>query len=156
MTIKTILIASALATATALTSGCASSQREDVYRRDQARSSQVVERGVVQSVRGVQIEGTKSGIGSAAGGIAGGIAGSGVGDGRGAGVASVIGAVIGGIAGAATEEVATRKDGVEIIVDLDDGRSLAIVQEYQDETQFRPGDRVRVISGRFGEARVTK
>jgi outer membrane lipoprotein SlyB len=97
----------------------------------------------VESVRQVLLEGTKTPIGTVAGGAIGGIAGGSVGGGRGSAITSVIGAVAGGIAGSAIEELATRKDALEITIKLDSGALIAIVQEA-DET-FQPGDRVRII-----------
>jgi outer membrane lipoprotein SlyB len=116
-----------------------------VYSRDQARREQSVRTGVVESVREVRIEGTRSGVGATAGAVIGGIAGSGVGHGRGAQVGSVVGAVAGGVAGQAGEQLATGKTGVEITVRLDSGQLIAVVQEA--DVAFRPGERVRVLRG---------
>lgn len=100
------------------------------------------------------MEGTKSGVGSVAGAAVGGIAGSTFGGGKGAAVAAVIGAVAGGLAGAAVEEGATRKMALEITVRQDNGQIIAIVQEG-DPSEFRPGDRVRILSN-YGESRITR
>jgi outer membrane lipoprotein SlyB len=108
---------------------------------------------VVESVRAVKIEGTKSVVGPAAGAVVGGVAGSTVGGGRGSVVGATVGAVLGGVGGAAAEEAITRKDGVEITVKLDSGRILAITQAADEE--FRVGDRVRVLTG-GGTTRVTR
>jgi outer membrane lipoprotein SlyB len=83
----------------------------------------------------------------------GGIAGSTVGGGRGASVAAVLGAVAGGLAGSAIEEGATREQGVEVTVRLDNGQYLAVVQEDQGE-HFMPGQRVRILRD-GGTTRVT-
>lgn len=133
-------------------SGCAPSLSGGAYTREQARREQTVRMGVVESVREVQIEGTRSGIGPAAGAVVGGIGGSTIGHGRGAAAAAVVGAVAGGIAGQAIEESVTRRRGLEITVRLDSGNLIAITQEA-DET-FRPGDRVRVLFD-GGVSRVT-
>ena len=98
---------------------------------------------MVESVRTVKLEGTKSPIGAVAGGAIGGIAGGSIGSGRGSAVGAVLGAVVGGIAGAATEEVVTRKDALEITVKLDGGALIAIVQEADEA--FKPGDKVRIV-----------
>ncbi len=126
-----------------LTIACASSNSGNVYKRDDARKVQTVKTGVVESVRTVQLEGTKSPVGTIAGGAVGGIAGSSVGGGRGSAIAAVIGAVVGGLAGSAAEEGLTREDGVEITVKLDGGAMIAIVQEADEE--FKPGDKVRIV-----------
>jgi outer membrane lipoprotein SlyB len=122
---------------------CASSNSGSVYKRDDARKVQTVKTGVVESVRTVKLEGTKTPIGTVAGGAIGGIAGGSIGSGRGSAVGAVLGAVVGGIAGAATEEVVTRKDALEITVKLDGGALIAIVQEADEA--FKPGDKVRIV-----------
>lgn len=124
---------------------CASSNSGSVYKRDDARKVQTVKTGVVESVRTVKLEGTKSPVGTVAGGAVGGIAGSSVGHGRGSAIGAVIGAVAGGIAGSAIEEGVTRKDALEITVKLDGGSMIAIVQEADEE--FHPGDKVRIVEG---------
>ena len=137
-----------------LLGGCASSKSGDVYSRDQARREQTVRLATVESVREVLMEGTKSPVGAVAGAAVGGIAGSTLGGGKGSAVAAVIGAVVGGIAGAAIEEGVTRRMALEITVQTDNGQMFAIVQEG-DPLEFRPGDRVRIISS-YGESRVTR
>ena len=135
-----------------LAAGCASSKSGSAYTRDQTRQEMIVRTGIVESVREVQIEGTKSGVGAAAGAVAGGVGGSNIGGGSGRIVGSVVGAVIGGVAGAAAEEGLTRKTGLEITVRLDNGQLTAVVQEGDEP--FRAGDRVRLLSG-AGGTRVT-
>ena len=138
------LLSIALAAAVAL-AGCAGSQSGSSYSRGQTRGEMNVRLGVVESVRLVMIEGTNSGTGTVAGAVVGGIAGSTIGGGRGSTVASVLGAVVGGIAGQAIEDKNTRKDGLEITVRLEGGKLTAITQEADE--QFRPGDRVRILTG---------
>ncbi len=128
-----------------LLAACASSNSGSVYKRDDARKVQTVKTGVVESVRTVKLEGTKSPVGTVAGGAVGGIAGSSVGHGRGSAIGAVIGAVAGGVAGSAIEEGVTRKDALEITVKLDGGAMIAIVQEADEE--FHPGDKVRIVEG---------
>lgn len=138
--------------ATFILAACASSNSGSVYKREDARKVQTVKTGVVESVRQVKLEGTKSPVGTVAGGAIGGIAGSSVGGGRGSAIAAVIGAVAGGLAGSAAEEVITRKDGIEITVKLDGGGLIAIVQEADEA--FSPGEKVRIVEN--GEtSRVT-
>ena len=135
-----------------LIAACASSNSGSVYSRDEARKVQTVKTGVVESVRQVKLEGTKSPVGTIAGGAVGGIAGSSVGHGKGSAIAAVVGAVAGGLAGSAAEEAITRKDGVEITVKLDGGGLIAIVQEA-DEV-FKAGEKVRILES-GGESRVS-
>lgn len=138
-----------------LLGACASGKSGDVYTRDQVRQVQTYKVGVIESVRDVRIEGTKSQIGSTAGTLIGGIAGSGASQGKTGQVASVIGAVVGGMAGAAAEESYTRENGFEFSITLEDGSHISVVQEksVNDET-FKVGDKVRVIEN-AGVTRVT-
>ena len=135
-----------------LLSGCAGGLGSGDYAREQARGVQEVQMGMVESVREVKLEGTKSGVGTLAGSVVGGVAGSEIGGGKGSIVGSVLGAVAGGVAGAAVEEGTTRQKGVEITVKLDGGRMIAITQAADEE--FKVGDRVRILSG-GGVTRVT-
>lgn len=124
--------------------GCASNLGGGSYQRAEARRVMSVRLGVVESVRPVQLEGTKTPVGALAGAAAGGVAGSTVGRGSGSTVGAVLGAVAGGLAGAAVEEGVTRKPGVEVTVRLDNGQLLAVVQEDEGEN-FLPGERVRLV-----------
>lgn len=147
------IVAATLMTASlALLGGCASGVGGKDYSRDQTRAVQQVQMGIVESVREVNIEGTKTPIGAGAGAVVGGVAGSTVGGGRGSIVGAALGAVLGGLGGAATEEAVTRQKGVEITVRLDSGRMLAITQAADE--QFNVGDRVRILSG-TGATRVS-
>lgn len=132
--------------------GCASGTGGKDYSRDQTRAVQEVQMGVVESVRDVNIEGTKTAIGAGAGAVVGGVAGSTVGKGTGSAIATAVGAVLGGLGGAAVEESTTRSQGVEITVKLDSGRLIAITQTADEA--FYVGDRVRVLSG-GGTTRVS-
>lgn len=142
----------AVAVITGALGACASSNSGNVYSRDEARKAQTVKTGVVESVRSVKLEGTKSPVGTIAGGAIGGIAGSSVGGGKGSAIAAVIGAVAGGLAGSAAEEAVTRKNAYEITVKLDGGGLVAIVQEADE--QFNAGDRVRIVEN-GGTSRVS-
>ena len=139
--------------ATLVLVGCASSRSGDAYSRDQTRHEMTVRMGVVESVRDVAMEGTKSGAGTFAGAAVGGVAGSTMGGGKGHIVGAIVGAVLGGMAGSAIEENATKKNALEITVKLDGGQLIAVVQEMGET--FYPGDRVRVLSG-SGSTRVTR
>ncbi len=133
-------------------SGCPASMSGGAYSRGQAREAQDVRLGYVESVRQVLIEGTKSGVGTVGGAALGGLAGSTIGKGRGQVAGAIGGAVLGGLAGSAIEENATRQPGLEITVQLDNGRMLAVTQAADEP--FYPGDRVRVLIGYDGTTRV--
>lgn len=146
----TVFLSLALAVSLA---GCISSRSGATYSRDDVRHMQEVQVGTVEHVREIVIEGTQSGIGAAAGGAVGGIGGSEVGHGKGSTAGAVVGAVLGGVAGGALEEAVTRKRGYEITVRLDNGRTVAIAQEADEE--FKAGERVRIVTGN-GVSRVAR
>src|SRR5690606_36619792 len=113
---KKRILTSCLLGLTLAVGGRASSQTGDTYSRSEARAPQTVRMGTVESVRLVQIEGTKTNIGTGAGAVIGAVAGSSGGGGRGSIITGVLGAVAGGMASAAAEEGITRNQGVEITV----------------------------------------
>jgi outer membrane lipoprotein SlyB len=139
--------------AVVLLAGCAGGLGSRDYERAQARRVYEVQMGVVENVRAVQLEGTKSAVGAVGGAAVGGIAGSTIGSGKGSAVAAVLGAVAGGVAGAAAEEAVTKQPGLEITLRLDNGRVIAVTQA-DDGEKFNVGDRVRLLES-GGEARVT-
>ena len=135
-----------------LAGGCAYHAGSGDYRGYQVMGEQSVRFGIVESVRDVRINPRETGVGSAGGAVLGGIAGSNVGGGSGQVAGAVGGAILGGIIGHNVEASANERHGLEVTVHLDSGNYIAIVQE-PDEA-FRPGDRVRVLTGR-GTTRVT-
>ncbi len=109
--------------------GCTPGLGGGDYERAEARRVISVRMGIVESVRPVKLEGTKSPVGTLGGAAVGGIAGSTIGQGKGAAIGAVLGAVAGGLAGSAAEEGITRKQGIEVTVKMDNGEMLAVVQE---------------------------
>lgn len=137
--------------------GCAGhSMSGAAYSRGQTQQVMIVKEGTVVSVRPVTIQGTKTGAGTLAGGVLGGALGSGIGRGTGRLVGAVGGAIVGGLAGSATEEAASKQNGIEITVDLDAGGTVAVVQGVDLGVGFSAGDRVRVLTAPDGSARVSK
>ena len=139
-------LAAGLACAVAL-AGCAyPGMGSSDYRRYDARGEQSVRFGIVESIREVNIDPYDSGVGTAAGAVLGGLAGSHAGRGNGEVAGAVAGAILGGIIGQNVEKSANERRGLEITVQLDSGKYIAVVQEADEA--FRTGDRVRVLSGR--------
>ena len=86
--------------------------------------------------------------------MTGGVLGSTIGSGHGRDVATIVGALAGAAIGATIQREAGTKNGFEIVVNLDNGRTLVVVQEA-DVPMF-PGDRVRVLTAPDGTTRVSK
>ena len=126
-----------------LLAGCASDGSHD-YAQSEARAVQPVDYGMVQSVREVKIKGDNAVVGTVTGAALGGLLGNQIGHGGGRAAATVIGAVGGGFAGNAIERKIDEQDGQEIVIRLDSGATIAIVQPGSQS--FATGDRVRVLS----------
>lgn len=132
--------------------GCAYHGGPGHYRGYEVRSEQTVRFGVVEAIREVRIQYGESGVGAASGAMLGSIAGSHAGSGHGHLAGAIGGAILGGLIGQEIERSGNERPGIELTVLLDSGRYIAVIQEADE--MFRPGDRVRVLSGR-GSTRVT-
>lgn len=132
--------------------GCAYHGGPGYYRGYEARGEQTVRFGVVEAIREVRIQYGESGVGAASGAMLGSIAGSHAGSGHGHLAGAIGGAILGGLIGQEIERSGNERHGIELTVLLDSGRYIAVIQEADE--MFRPGDRVRVLSGR-GSTRVT-
>ncbi|NWH05981.1 glycine zipper 2TM domain-containing protein [Desulfobacter latus] len=134
--------------------GCASSS-SNVYTHEQAMQAQTVDTGTVASVKSVIIQASKPPVaGGAIGGVTGGVIGSTIGQGHGRDLATIGGALAGAAVGAAIEHKAGTKNGFEIVVNLDSGRTIVVVQEA--DVPISPGDRVRVLTAPDGTTRISK
>jgi outer membrane lipoprotein SlyB len=150
MKLKSIVFA---AIAAAALGGCAHPIRGGDYFAYEAGREQSVRYGVVDSVRDVRIQARETGVGAATGTMIGAIGGSHIGGGRHGSLAGFLGgAILGGLIGQEVERTNNEQPGQELVVVLDSGRTIAVVQDAEE--RFRAGDRVRVLSGR-GLTRVT-
>ena len=127
--------------------GCAYHAGSADYRGYEVMGEQNVRFGVVETVRDVRIRPGNTGVGSATGAFVGGIAGSHVGGSSGQVVGAIAGTVIGSIIGYNAEQQVNDFAGVEVTVLLDSGRYIAVVQQATAEL-FKPGERVRILTGR--------
>ena len=133
--------------------GCADNLSGDVYSRDEARKTMNVQYGTVDAVRPVVLEGDRNMAGQGSGAIIGGIAGNTVGNGSGKALATAVGAVTGAVVGGMAQEKMTRAQGAEITVHLDNGSSIAVVQQVENLNEFATGQRVRLTQSE-GTTRV--
>jgi len=135
-------------------SACASPSSGRIYSRQEARYAWDVHDGEIVAVDDAVIEGRRTALGRIGGGLIGYQAGRTVGGGSGRAVAGAVGAVAGAVAGQAIEERATSEEAWQFTVDLDSGRTIAVVQAR--DQSFGVGERVRVYMRRDGAARVAK
>ena len=156
MTARNLMLIPAIAAIAAIVviaSGCAHSSSGQSYPRYETRTAYDVEYGEVVGIRVVEIEGDASFIGVWGGAEVGRAIGSTVDDHSTRWVAQALGSVAGAVAGQAIERKITEEDGLEITVLLDSSDTIAVVQAQ--DVQFTPGERVRVLFGSNGSARVS-
>lgn len=129
-----------------LFSSCAQdSLTGNTYSRGEAGQAQSVSKGRITAIRPVKIEGGNT-AGTIVGALAGGALGSNIGSGRAANTAGAIGGgLVGGALGSHAQQSMQSRNGIEITVKLDQGGSVAVVQEVSQNEQFQVGDRVRVL-----------
>ncbi len=114
--------------------------------------------GTVEDMRMVEIDERSTwsqtagvGIGATLGGLAGGQ----FGKGKGKTAMTVVMAAMGGGIGNEVEQIMNTVKGIEFIVMLNDGRTVAVTQAFDsDSSSIQPGDRVRIVEGR--NTRVVK
>ena len=133
-------------------SGC-SLHSGSTYERSEMGSPEYFKKGVILSVREVEIKGTESGVGAAAGATAGGLAGSTLGGNTATRALGALGgAVVGGLVGHATENLITGGTASEFIIQPDKGEPYAIVQVNDQE--LKAGERVLIMDS--GKVRVVR
>ena len=133
-------------------SGC-SLHSGSTYERSEMGSPEYFKKGVILSVREVEIKGTESGVGAAAGATAGGLAGSTLGGNTATRALGALGgAVVGGLVGHATENLITGGTASEFIIQPDKGEPYAIVQVNDQE--LKAGERVLIMDS--GKVRVIR
>jgi outer membrane lipoprotein SlyB len=134
-------------------SGCAHSSSGQSYPRNQTRTPYDVEHGEVVATRVVEIEGDSSYIGDWGGASVGRALGHTLGNGYVSWALMALGGLGGTLAGQAIERKVTEEQGLEITVALDSNKTIAIVQAR--DVQFAVGERVRILYGPDGTARVS-
>jgi outer membrane lipoprotein SlyB len=131
--------------------GCASNSGRS-YTPSEARTAQTVRTGTITHIGQAVIEEDSSLLGPIVGGVAGGVVGSLFGSGAGKVLTTLGGAGAGALAGAATEKTARTDKALEITIELENGQTISVVQV--DDDVFTVGDKVRVVYGAGGKARV--
>ena len=133
--------------------GCVySSQRPDVVDRSVAQRAQSVTFATVVDIDRVVIAGDRE-VGAAAGALIGAAAGQSVSDSEiESGIGGVLGGLVGSAVGSAIGDTATRKAAIELLLELDNGKTISIIQE-ESQYMFAVGQRVKIIKS-SGKSRV--
>lgn len=129
----------------ALSTSCARNISPDTYAAGSVGQVNRAVRGTIISARPVHVSGNNSGLGAGTGAIGGGISGSAIGGNvRANALGALGGAVAGGIAGAVIEEQATKQEGIEYVVQSENGALLTVVQGFP---AFKVSQKVIVLYG---------
>ncbi|EAR55854.1 putative outer membrane lipoprotein Pcp [Photobacterium sp. SKA34] len=152
---KTKILALTVILSTLGLAGCAANPYGNAYNVNDARQMQEVYYGTVVRTQSVTLNGNGNGIGTLAGGAIGGILGSGVGGGTGSEIATIGGALLGGYLGNEAGEQVTKRNGVNLTIKLNSGRTVSIVQQVNPNVMFHNGERVQVNISDDGTSRVT-
>ena len=129
-----------------------SSLRPEVVDRSEAQKMQTVIFATVVSIDQVILAGDGD-TGTLTGAIIGGIAGASVTDSKTESeISGVLGALAGSAVGSKIGDAATRKPAIELLLNLDSGKTVSIIQEEGDYS-FDVNQRVKIIQSK-GKSRV--
>jgi len=126
--------------------------RPDVVERNQAQRMQSVRFGTILSIDEITVSGDRE-TGEMVGAAIGAASGSSISESDiESGIGAIVGGLIGSRVGSEVGNLATRKNAIELLVALDDGKTVSIIQEASDDL-FERGTRVKVITS-AGKTRV--
>ncbi|WP_305465695.1 glycine zipper 2TM domain-containing protein [Photobacterium leiognathi] len=142
---KKFTVASLCLVAALGVSGCAQNPYGNAYDVGEARTVQNVLTGTITKLDAVTMSGGgESTIGTIAGGAVGAILGSKIGGGSGSDIAAIGGGLAGAALGNKAGDAISQRNGVNIVIKLDSGRTIAVVQEVDSNMIFRVGQRVDI------------
>lgn len=134
--------------------GCATTGGKS-YSKDEARTVQSVQFGVIRGIEEVTIEQDPGLLGAGIGGTVGGVIGSTMGAKSGRVLATLGGAAIGAALGAVGEKAIRTEKAHEFLIELENnGGTISVVQAIDDT--FRVGDQVRILRSSGNRARVVR
>lgn len=120
------------------------------YGMTETRRVQQLEVGTIEAMRSVTVDDTSTMsnvMGGGLGGLIGGVLGNKIGNGSGRLVATAVLATVGAVGGTYATNAVMKKQGIEYVVTMDDGRTIAVVQEPDSAYPLSIGDRVRLVYG---------
>ena len=124
----------------------------------QSQTMQRILYGEVVSAERITIRDAPTGRGAQAGSTIGAVAGYALADGRDRWLGALVGGVLGGAAGNSAEKAKKKKPGWELIIRLENGEEVGVQvpMNKKNRALYKPGDRVRMMSGPNGQTKVTK
>ncbi len=140
----------------AMLSGCAREISSNVYSDSHVGEASRTFRGIVVSVREIEVTNAEklqeNTAGILAGGVGGGVVGHQFGKGGGNTAATAAGALLGAVAGAYAEKALSSQTALEYIVELSTGEMRTVVQGK--DAKYAPGQRILLIVGQQGRSRI--
>jgi outer membrane lipoprotein SlyB len=113
---------------------------------------------VISAEQGIVVD-QPTGRGAQTGATVGAVAGYALADRGDRWIGSLLGGALGGAAGHAAEKSAKKKPGWELIIRLDSGEEIGVQvpvkKKDRNKVLYRPGDRVRMMTGPNGKTQVT-
>jgi outer membrane lipoprotein SlyB len=145
---STKTLAAVVLAATAVLSGCATSNQNPGYGQQTGYQNEAASYGTIESIQVKTVQGKSNGAGAVAGGLVGALLGNQVGSGSGRAAATVAGAVGGAVVGNNVENNRNAPhDEYQISVRMDNGDYRLVNQDSVYD--LRVGNRVRLIDGRL-------
>jgi len=147
---KKLIISSMLGLALMATTGCAPRG----YAQSSVNQAMRVEPGVITSIKQVAINnnGVGNGLGSVLGTATGAVLGDKVGGGTGKYIATAVGAVAGGVVGGMVGDQMDSRYGVEVVVKLTNGQTVAtVLPQNESLSVLGAGQAVNVLYGANGQ-----
>ena len=152
---QTIKIIIALSIAIILLGGCVPDRSTKIYTSGEALQAEDVEEGIVESTEPATIRKDGTVVGTIGGAVIGGIAASTLGGGKGRDIFTTGGIILGSLLGDLFEKGVTDQNAFKIVVKLNSGQKIVIVQKA--DVTFEKGERVNVFSSRMNNTkRVSK
>lgn len=126
-------------------SGCATNPYGNSYGVSDAQQMQTVLTGTIVKLNAVTLQGNSGNtLGTLAGGAIGALLGSEVGGGTGSEIAAIGGGVLGSAMGSKAGQAIDTRQGVNIVIKLSNGQTVAIVQQVNPHMMFQVGEQVDI------------
>lgn len=115
---------------------------------------QTIRYGTIVEAEETVVEVKTGGRGGQTGATVGAVAGYALADSRDRWLGALVGGALGGAAGRAAEKSASKKKGWQLIIELEKTGETIGIDVAGKKKSFRPGDRVRLMSGPDGKTTV--
>jgi outer membrane lipoprotein SlyB len=116
--------------------------------------AQTIRYGTVVEAEQTVVQVKTGGRGGQTGATVGAVAGYALADGRDRWLGALVGGALGGAAGRAAEKSAAKKKGWQLIIELEKTGETIGIDVAGKKKSFKPGDRVRLMSGPDGRTKV--